>query len=105
MYVSVYSQPDSRFQRQGADLWHTVTLNVTDAVLGMEIKVPTLSKTLHVKIPPGTQPDEILRLRGEGLPRFKGYGHGDIKIRIQVSIPEKLTKKQRELFEQLKSLS
>lgn len=103
LYVSVYSQPDIRFQRQGADLWHTVILNVTDAVLGTEVKVPTLSKTLHVKVPPGTQPDEILRLRDEGLPHFKGHGHGDIKIRIQVSIPQKLSEKQRKLFEQLKS--
>ena len=104
LYVSVYSEADSRFQRQGADLWHTVMLEVTDAVLGTEIKVPTLSKSLKVKIPPGTQPDDALRLRGEGLPRFKGSGRGDIKLRIQVHIPEQLSDEQRKLYEQLKSL-
>jgi len=105
LYVSIYSQPSHQFQRQGADLWHTVTLDVTDAVLGKEIKVPTLTKGLKVKIPAGTQPDEILRLRGEGLPRYKDRGRGDIKLRIQVAIPEHLTEKQKELFEQLRSLS
>ena len=105
LYVSVYSQPDAQFQRQGADLWYTVNLDVADAVLGTEIKVPTLTKSLKVKIPAGIQPDEVLRLRNEGLPRYKNNGRGDLKLRIQVLIPEKLTKKQRELYEQLKSLS
>ncbi|WP_455209076.1 molecular chaperone DnaJ [Kaarinaea lacus] len=103
LYVSVYSQADPRFQRQGADLWHSVTLDVTDVVLGTEIKVPTLTKSLKVKIPPGTQPDEVFRLRGEGLPHFKANDRGDIKLRIQVAIPEKLTENQRKLFEQLRS--
>ena len=105
LYVSIYSQPNHQFQRQGADLWHTVTLDVTDAVLGTEIKVPTLTKSLKVKIPAGTQPDEILRLRGSGLPRFKDKGRGDIKLRIQVAIPEHLTEQQKQLFEKLRSLS
>ena len=105
LYVSVYSEPDSRFQRQGVDLWHTVTLDVTDAVLGTEIKVPTLKKKLHVKIPPGTQPDDVLRLRGEGLPHFKSDSRGDLKLRIQIAIPEHLTERQKKLYEQLRSLS
>ena len=104
LYVSVYSQPDSRFQRQGSDLWYTATIDVADAVLGTEIKVPSLTKTLHVKIPAGTQPDDVLRLRGEGLPRYQSSGNGDIKLRIQVRIPDKLTEKQREIFEQLRLL-
>ena len=105
LYVAIYSQPNQLFQRQGADLWHTVMLDVTDAVLGTEIKVPTLTKSLKVKIPAGTQPDEILRLRGNGLPRFKDKGRGDIKLRIQVAIPEHLTEQQKQLFEKLRSLS
>ncbi|HEY5604790.1 MAG TPA: molecular chaperone DnaJ [Gammaproteobacteria bacterium] len=104
LYVSVYSQADPIFQRQGADLWHSVTVEVIDAILGTEIKVPTLTKSLNVRIPPGTQPDELLRLRGEGLPRFKNGGRGDIKLRIQVHVPEQLTESQRELYEKLKSL-
>jgi molecular chaperone DnaJ len=105
LYVSVYSEDDPRFQRQGADLWHSVTLEVTDAVLGTEIRVPTLKKNLKVKIPPGTQPDEVLQLSGEGLPRFNRDGRGDIKLRIQVHIPEQLTDEQRELYKKLKSKS
>jgi len=82
-----------------------VSVDVTDAVLGTEIRVPTLTKSLKVKVPPGTQPDEVLRLRNEGLPRYKKDGRGDIKLNIQIKIPEKLTDKQRELYEKLKSLS
>jgi molecular chaperone DnaJ len=104
LYVSVYCEPDPRFQRQGADLWHSVTLDVTDAVLGTEIKVPTLTTSLKVKIPAGTQPDEVLRLSGEGLPRFKTQGRGDIKLRIQIHVPEQLTVQQRKLYEELRSL-
>lgn len=104
LYVSVYSEPDLRFQRQGANLWHSINLDVTDAVLGTEINVPTLSKNLKVKIPPGTQPDEVLRLRNEGLPHYKGEGRGDIRLRIEVTIPEQLTDKQRELYKKLRDL-
>ena len=105
LYVSVYSEPDLRFQRQGADLWHSVDIDVTDAVLGTEIKIPTLSKTIKVKIPAGTQPDEVLRLRNEGLPRYKAEGRGDIRLRVDVKIPQELSGKQRELYQQLRNIN
>lgn len=105
LYVSVYSEPDDRFQRQGADLWHTANLDVTDAILGTKITVPTLNKNLKVPIPAGTQPDDIIRLHGKGLPRYTGSGHGDMIIRIRVSLPAQLTEQQKKLYEQLRSLS
>lgn len=104
LYVSVFSQPDPRFQRQGADLWQTVELTVTDAVLGTEVKLPSLEKSLKVKIPPGTQPDDVIRLKGKGLPRYQSNGRGDMKLRLIVNIPKKLTQKQKALYEQLRKL-
>ncbi len=104
LHVAVYSQPDSRFQRRGADLWRLQRVTVSEAVLGGKHRVPTLDGEVAVTIPPGTQPDEVLRLRGKGLPHFQGSGNGDLNLRIQVKIPERLSEEQRRLYEQLAAL-
>ncbi|WP_455205962.1 molecular chaperone DnaJ [Kaarinaea lacus] len=104
LFVHVYSAPDSRFQRRGADLWRLENISITDAVLGKKIKVPTLEGHAQVKVPPGTQPDEILRLRNKGLPKFGSSGRGDINLRIQVEIPKSLTEKQRQMYESLRRI-
>jgi molecular chaperone DnaJ len=103
LHVVISSLPDARFQRRGADLWRAQALDVADAVLGTKVRVATLNGDVDVKIPPGTQPDEVVRLRGKGLPRFHGAGSGDLNLRIQVHIPEKLSLEQRRLYEQLRS--
>ena len=72
------------------------------AVLGTSVDVPTLEGQVSVKVPAGTQPDSILRLRGKGLPRFGGGARGDIYVRLQVHVPERLSNRQRQLFEQLR---
>jgi molecular chaperone DnaJ len=105
LHVSVYSRPDVRFQRRGADLWRAETIEVEDAVLGTKIQVPTLGGRLNVKIPAGIQPDEILRLQGKGLPRFRDSGYGDLNLRIVVHVPEELTHAQKTLYKQLKKIS
>ena len=64
LYVIVRTKPDSRFQRLGADLWRTERLEVADAVLGVHRRVPTIDGEVEVTIPGGTQPEEVLRLRG-----------------------------------------
>jgi molecular chaperone DnaJ len=65
--------------------------------------VPTLDGQVSVNVPAGTQPDSMLRLRGKGLPRFGGGGRGDLYVRVQVHIPERLSERQRRLFEQVRS--
>ena len=104
LYVLVRSIPDSRFERVGADLWRKETIETVDAVLGTRLKVPTLKGNVDVKIPPGTQQDEVLRLRGKGLRKFDGKGYGDLNLRIQVHIPEAISAEERSLYEQLRSL-
>jgi molecular chaperone DnaJ len=104
LYVIVRSAPDPRFERLGADLWRSETLEVADAVLGIHRRIPTLDGSVEVTVPPGTQPDEVLRLRGKGLPVYGSQRHGDLNIRIQVHIPENPTAKERELYEQLRRL-
>jgi molecular chaperone DnaJ len=105
LYVVVRSKHDSRFERHGADLWRVETIDITDAVLGTKLKVPTLDAPVEVKVPAGTQPDEVLRLKGKGLPVFGAQMHGDINIRIQVHIPKKLSAEQKNLYEQLSNVN
>lgn len=105
LLVILHTMPDSRFGRDEADLWHTVKLRLVDAVLGTSLDVPTLNGPVTVKVPPGTQPDSVLRLRGKGLPRFKGRGYGSLLVKLNVQVPEELTAQERELYERLRNLA
>jgi molecular chaperone DnaJ len=105
LFLIVHSASDPRFERHGRDLYRTETIDVVDAVLGTTIDVPTLDGQATVKVPAGTQPESILRLRGKGLPAFGDGARGDLYVRLQVHIPERLSDRQRHLFEQLKSAS
>ena len=104
LYIIVRSEPDPRFERLGADLWRNETLEVADAVLGTHRRIDTLDGGVEVTIPAGTQPDEVLRLRGKGLPVFGNKRHGDLNIRIRVHIPENPSAKERDLYQQLRAL-
>lgn len=103
LFVVVRTADDPRFERHGRDLYRVETVDVVDAVLGGSIDVPTLDGQVSVNLPAGTQPDSMLRLRGKGLPRFGGGGRGDLYVRVQVHIPERLSERQRRLFEQVRS--
>lgn len=104
LFVIVRSAPDPRFERRGADLWRTEPVAIADAVLGTKRTVPTLDGSVDVKIPAGTQPGVVLRLAGKGLPEFGGASRGDLYIVADVQVPRRLTKKQRELYEELRQL-
>ncbi|MFX1562564.1 MAG: molecular chaperone DnaJ [Promethearchaeota archaeon] len=101
LYVVIHVRPDPTFKRMGDDILIEVPISITQATLGAEIEVPTLTKRARLQIPAGTQPDTILRLKGEGMPRTHGRGQGNQLVRIKVVVPSKLKDKQRELLEQL----
>jgi len=101
LYVLVHITQHELFMREGDDLWHVLMLSYPQAALGTEVSVPTLDGTTTVQIRPGTQAGETIRLKGKGMPRFRGYGKGDLLVRVGISVPEKLTSKQRALLEQL----
>jgi len=105
LYVVVHTSPDPRFQRMGSELWRTETLPLLDAVLGTTLKIATLDGTATVTVPPGTQPDGVLRLRGKGLPEFGTKHRGDLYLRIQVHIPEQLSSEEKALYERLRELA
>lgn len=103
LFIRIYAEPDSRFQRRGADLWRSETLYPDEAVLGTRRAVPTLDGDVEVTIPPGSQPDEVLRLRGKGLPRYGQSGSGDLNIRLQVQIPTTLGEREKSLYRELQA--
>ena len=105
LYVVVATRPDGRFQRRGADLWRAELITVPDAALGTTRCIAGLDGDLELNVPPGTQPDEVIQIKGKGLPRFRGSGYGDINVRIQVQVPEELTKKEMKLYKQLQDLA
>jgi molecular chaperone DnaJ len=104
LFVVVRTKPDPRFERAGADLLRQVTIPLADAVLGATLDVPTLDGSASVTIPPGTQPDAVLRLKGKGLPEFGNGRHGEMYLRIAVHVPEKLSREERELYERLRAI-
>src|SRR4030067_3172133 len=100
LYVIVHISPNELFVREGDNLLHVLMIGYALAALGGEGSVPTLEGPTTIKIHPGTQPGEVIRLKGKGMPRFRGYGKGDLLVRIGISVPEKLTSQQRTLLEQ-----
>ena len=104
LHVVVRTAPDHRFERRGTALLRSETIDVLDAALGTERTIPTLDGRVRVTIPPGTQPDSVLRLREKGLPEFGGGRRGDLLLYIGVHVPERLTPEERELYEELRTL-
>jgi molecular chaperone DnaJ len=101
LYVLVHIVPHKLFMREDNDLYYTLIIGYPQAVLGAEVQVPTLDGPTVLRIDQGTQVGQVIRMKGKGMPRFKGYGKGDLLIRIGISIPEKITTQQRRLLEQL----
>ena len=105
MYVEVRVRPDDRFVREGNDVYTTVDLTVTQAALGATITVPTLDGEAELEFEPGTQPGEIRVLRGRGLPVLQGFGRGNQRVLVNVTVPRRLTEEQRRLLEEFERLA
>jgi len=99
LYVVVHVSPHPIFSRAGDDLALTLPLTFTEAALGAQVKVPTLDAPVTLKIPAGTQNSKTFRVRGRGAPKRNG-GTGDLLVTVNVQVPEKLSKKEREMLEQ-----
>lgn len=101
--VTVEVKPHPEFKRDGYDVFLNKDISLSTALLGGEIEIPTLrEKSLKLKIRAGTQSGTLIRLREEGVPRLRSRGRGDLYVRIVVNMPEKLTREQKKLIEELK---
>ncbi len=98
VFVSVTDHP--YFRRKGDDLYLEVELPLTKAILGDELEVPVIDGKASLKIPAGTQPGTVFRLRGKGMPHLRGGGAGDQYVDVKVKIPEKLSKKEKDLIQE-----
>jgi curved DNA-binding protein len=104
LFVRVRVKPNPQFIRKSDDLYTTQNIDLYTAVLGGEMIINTLSGQVKIKITEGTQNGKSIRLKGKGMPIYeKSNVFGDLYIQLQIQIPEKLTDKQRQLFEELKS--
>jgi DnaJ-class molecular chaperone len=91
----------AKFKREGHDIISEENLSFSSAALGTEVDVETVSGKVKLKIPSGTQPDTVIRLRGKGVAHLRGSGRGDHYVRIKVVVPKNLTSRQRELLKEL----
>jgi molecular chaperone DnaJ len=105
LYVRVKVEEDPDLMRDGNDLIHRMRVNFVEAALGTEAEVPTLEGTTAVRVEPGTQPGTTLTLRGEGMPRLRRRGRGDLKVVVDVMVPTRLNAEQRELLQRFEATS
>lgn len=105
LYAIIEVEPHPVFQRHNNDILTEINISVVKAILGAEIEVPTLNGKVKMKIPAGTQPGKIFRLREKGLLDLHGRGMGDELIRVNIEIPAYLTNQQRALIEEFSRLS
>lgn len=104
LYVTVHVTPHKRLKRDGSTVRSTETISYLEAILGTTRTTPTLQGEQDITIPAGTQPKTELRLSGLGFPDVRGTGRrGDHLVTIDVEIPKKITRKQRELLEQVQA--
>ncbi|MEK7550612.1 MAG: DnaJ C-terminal domain-containing protein [Patescibacteria group bacterium] len=100
--LSVNIKPHKVFERQDDDIYVTVGIPFSLAVLGGEISVPAIDEEIKIKIRPGTQSGAMVRLRERGVPHLHGRGRGDEYVRINILTPDKLTRNQKSILEEMK---
>jgi len=105
LYVVLHVKEHALFEREGKDLYCSVPVSISQAALGAELEIPTLEGPHRLRVPEGTQSGTTFRLKGRGVPVLNGHGKGDLFVQIKVQTPTRLTKRQRELLEELQSIT
>lgn len=102
LFIRVHVKPDPNFKKQGHDIYANLPISISDAVLGGEANFQSLDEKLTIKIPEAINHGEILRIKNKGVP-YSTHHRGDLMLKIFITIPKKLSKEQRKLFEQLRN--
>ncbi|NQV00637.1 MAG: molecular chaperone DnaJ [Parcubacteria group bacterium] len=102
LFVNIHIRPHKHFQRQGVNLILNLDINFSQAALGDKIEIPLLDGKVNLKIPSGIQPGEMIELKGKGMPKLYGKGQGNLIVKIQVNVPKKVSRRQRNIIEELK---
>jgi len=101
LYVDIQVKPHQIFQRDGDQLYAEIPIQITTAILGGQIKVPTLDGSVMLKIPDGTQTGKTFRLKNKGIQSVRSHRPGDLMVRVVVETPVNLTRRQKELLKEL----
>lgn len=101
LYVAIRILEHPHLLRRGTELYHELPVTFPQAALGATLSVPTVEGTDEVEIPPGAQSGHEIRLRGKGVPQLRGAGRGDLHVIVNVVVPSKLSKRERELLREL----
>ena len=104
LYVTVRVTPHADFERHGDDLVHPHPVSVAQAALGALLTIPTLEGSTELTVPPGTQPGQIFRVKGAGVPSLRGRGRGDLLVRVDVAVPTRLSDEEAALLHRLAEL-
>lgn len=104
LYVAISVTPHPFFTREGDDIRFQLAINIAQAALGVEVNLPTLNGDTKLKIPAGSQSGTVFRLKGQGMPHLERGGRGDELVSLFVAVPEKLSREQRALLEQLSEM-
>jgi molecular chaperone DnaJ len=104
LYVHIRLRRDPRFERDGADIRSTQKISVLDAILGSSVSIETVQGPVTLAIPPGTQPSQVFRIKGKGLPVLSTNRHGEHYVTIEVEVPTKLSREEKKILEEWKSL-
>ena len=103
LIVLIEEEEHPQFRRDGQHLLYDLWVSFPQAALGDSVEIPTLSGKVRVKLEAGTQPGKILRLKGKGLPNLEGYGSGDLLVTVNVWVPSKISKEDKDILERWKS--
>ncbi|MFH0792344.1 MAG: molecular chaperone DnaJ [bacterium] len=102
LYLRIFVKEDKIFTRKGDDLYTTKNITFSRAALGGEVEIPTLENTaMLMKVPSGVESGKVFKISQKGVPQFSGYGRGNLYVKIVVKTPAKLTRRQKELLEEL----
>jgi molecular chaperone DnaJ len=104
LYVEIRVGEHETFTRHGKDLHALVSVNISEAALGTDIEVPTLNSEERLHIPAGSQPGEVFRLRGKGMPGVRSRGNGDMYLTLEVRVPKKLNTEQKKLMKEFQRI-
>ena len=105
LQIAVTVRPHPLFEREGFDVWYELPLTFVQAALGAEVSVPTLDGKVDYTIKEGTQPGDIFRLKGKGIPNINGRGRGDQILKVTIEVPQKLTSAQKKLLKDFEEAS
>jgi len=103
LQVQVTVRPHPLFERDGFNIWYELPITYAQAALGAEVEIPTLDGKIPYTIKDGTQPGDVLRVRGKGIPYINGRGTGDLLLKVVVEVPKNLNKEQKKLLQEFEA--